>query len=118
MLNEAAFQGNQVDAVCIAPYYDNGPSEPSYGAVYDSLSIEQLMDLSEYFMTYGTIVLFTQEAMNNLPVGVKLVMYEGGPQSGIPLYNGQSISANNLNIACKISILGKKYKTSICFIII
>lgn len=115
VLNEAAFQGNQVDAVCIAPYYDNGPSEPSYGAVYDSLSIEQLMDLSEYFMTYGTIVLFTKEAMDNLPVGVKLVMYEGGPQSGIPLYNGQSISANNLNIAARSVSWGRNTRQALLY---
>jgi hypothetical protein len=114
-MTEAANLGNPVDAVCIAPYYDNGPSEPSMGTIYDALSTDQLMDLAEYWMMHGPYVTQVAAQMAALPDGVQLLCYEGGPQSGVPLHNGGSITANDSNIAARSVAWGRHPRQALIY---
>lgn len=88
ILGYASSHGYDVDAIAIAPYYSNGPDEASLYSIFNSLSIEQLMDTTEAWMMKGTTLKNIEKQMIANPSGIDLVLYEGGPESGLPVIDG------------------------------
>lgn len=85
MMEYAYSVGLKVDAVAIAPYVNNLPLNQDFGALYDSLSDEQIMDIYEMRIYYGEHYAMVTSHNNNLHYRypkAKIVSYEGGPQDG------------------------------------
>ena len=98
ILSTALGYGYQIDAFAVAPYYSSGPNEPSYASLYDSLSQDQLMDLSDAYVASGPYIASMtahKAALASYPVTV-LVTYEGGPEAGVPANDGAYIGSYNL----------------------
>lgn len=76
----------RVDVLAGAPYFENEPSDPALGVIYDSMDQDQLMDLGEVSMGYENSsidwVHQTQVVLNSLAPSVQHVCYEGGPADG------------------------------------
>lgn len=84
-----------IDAIAIAPYFGNfatiGHFEYSLASIYDSLTIDQQMDLGDLFLMYGGGVGWNTVNCHYQYIGpgtsypnTKIVCYEGGPANGLP----------------------------------
>jgi hypothetical protein len=78
-----------IDELATAPYYDNGPAEPSLQAIYDNeLTTDQQIDLNFLNLKFnGLITLFVTDHRQILDAAgyeaTALVCYEGGPDKMI-----------------------------------
>lgn len=85
LLQYARNQNYQLDAFAVAPYLSVKPS--GFGAVYDSLDIDQLMDVGDLYMVdseYPKPILQAHRSLlNQYFPGASLVCYEGGLEHGV-----------------------------------
>ncbi len=86
ILKQAALDGNRVDAIAVAPYFDAKPTAPNVAALCDSLSLDQLMDISELQVAAGQTTRYMRGHVDAIKASAypdaKLVCYEGGPENG------------------------------------
>ena len=90
MCQYAQANGIQFDELAVAPYFENQPDggsdEPSIYPIVDSLSYAQNMDMAQLTMLYGDLASQVRIQRPFLDqygfTGVKVVCYEGGPESG------------------------------------
>lgn len=76
----------RVDALALAPYFQNEPVDKALGSLYDSMDQDQIMDVAELSMAYGntSIDWFYQciTTLKKLLPNAECVCYEGGPGDG------------------------------------